>query len=104
MDCPVVQLVLGTTVLFKLLVEPQYLLTKRVRTFLRVASSVVLAVSRSILTLVSKCESTTSSGSTDDKIAIIQYKPATSLDGNDTLAHYSHIATIKYPWLVCVQL
>ena len=49
-----------------------------------------------ISTSVNKSESAASSASTDDKTATIQYKPVTSLSRNNALAHYSHVATIKY--------
>ena len=49
-----------------------------------------------ISTSVSESESTASSASTDNKTATIQYKPVTSLSRNNALAHYSHVATIKY--------
>ena len=45
---------------------------------------------------MSKGESTASGVSTDDKAAAIQYKPVTSLAGNNALVHHSHVATIKY--------
>ena len=47
---------------------------------------------------MSKRASTTSGASApDDKMATVQYKPATNLAGNNNvLAHYSHVATIKY--------
>ena len=49
-----------------------------------------------ISTSVSKSESAASSASTDDKTATVQYKPVTSLSRNNALAHYSHVAMIKY--------
>ena len=48
-----------------------------------------------ISTSVSESESAASSASADDKTATVQYKPVTSLSRN-ALAHYSHVATIKY--------
>ena len=49
-----------------------------------------------ISTSVSESESAASSASTDDKTATVQYKPVTSLSRYNTLAYYSHLATIKY--------
>ena len=55
--------------------------------------STVLTVSRA----VSESESTASGASTDiSKTAIIQYKPITSLAGNNTLAHYEQSCGFKY--------
>ena len=45
---------------------------------------------------MSKGESTASGVSTDDKTAAIEYKPVTSLAGNNALVHHSHVAIIKY--------
>ena len=47
---------------------------------------------------MNESESTASGTSApDDKTATVQYKPATSLAGNNiALAYYSHVATIKY--------
>ena len=64
------------------------------------ANYVVLASSycrSGISTSVSKSESIASSASTDDKTPTVQHKPVTSLaGGNNALAHYSNVATIKY--------
>ena len=50
-----------------------------------------------ISTLVSESDSTASGVSRDDKIVTIQYKPVTSLAGNNALAHYySDTVAIKY--------
>ena len=46
--------------------------------------------------MVSESESAASSASTDDKTATVQYTPITSLAHNNTLAHFIHVATIKY--------
>ena len=45
---------------------------------------------------MSESESAASSASTDDKTATVQHKPVTSLSHNNALAHYSHVAMIKY--------
>ena len=50
-----------------------------------------------ISTSVSKSECIAGSASTDDKTPTVQHKPVMGLaSGNNALAHYSNVATIKY--------
>ena len=100
------QLALGMTVLFKLLLltcgnyysgrmDKTVSLKARTCSRVHVANYVVLVSTYcrlGISTSVTKGESAASSASTDDKTPTVQHKPVTSLSCNNAFVHYSNVA------------
>ena len=86
MSFPSANLCATTTVPVHKMVSLQAIICSRVAVWY----SLVLNVNRAYpATLASESESTVSGASApDDKTVTVQYKPATSLAGNNVLAHY----------------